>query len=142
MVDTLLVITGLDIPPYAARGLTQTLEPIPAAQNFRRTVNATLKNTAAAQFQKYKSQITCSDSVTPAFDGIFPGLIVTVDCVYELSYRTAGGSPQRPIVDGSSRSEGDFTFYRPRLEMMVIQTTGSEDDWGAATSWSIDLEEV
>ena len=39
---TELVISGIDIAPYSARGLTQTLEPIRQSQQLRRTVNGVL----------------------------------------------------------------------------------------------------
>jgi hypothetical protein len=78
----------------------------------------------------------------PPLDGIWPGLVVTVDCMKELSYKTAGGSPARAVVPDSSRTEGDYTFYRPRLTMMVLAYNMSEDEYGAVNSWSLDLEEV
>ena len=139
---TLLVISPFGAPPFSARGLTQTLEPIAQALNVRRTVNGRLVNLSPTQFQKYKSKITCNDMRAPALDGVFSGALVTIDCVAELAYRTVGGTPQRTIVDSSSRVEGDFTYYRPRLDMMVITFATQEDEWGAAVSWSIDLEEV
>jgi hypothetical protein len=140
--ETLLVISGFGVPPFSARGLTQTLEPIAAALKQRRTVNGVLVNVAPTQFQKYKSKITCHDMMAPAIDGVFPGLIVTVDCVAELSYLTAGGTPQRTVVDSSSHVEGAYTWYRPRLTMMMGPLTESQDEYGAAVAWSIDLEEV
>ena len=105
-------------------------------------MNGRLVNLSPTQFQKYKSKITCNDMRAPALDGVFSGALVTIDCVAELAYRTVGGTPQRTIVDSSSRVEGDFTYYRPRLDMMVITFATQEDEWGAAVSWSIDLEEV
>jgi hypothetical protein len=140
--ETVLVISAIGVPPYSARGLTQTLEPIAAALNQRRTVNGALVNLAPTQFKKYRSKITCTDILAPAIDGMFPGLEVTVDCVAELAYLTAGGTPQRTVVDGSSRVEGAFTYYRPRLTMMVTGFTDSEDEYGATVAWSLDLEEV
>jgi hypothetical protein len=139
---TLLVISTFGAPPFSARGLSQTLEPIAQALNVRRTVNGRLVNLTPTQFLKYKSKITCNDMLAPAIDGVFPGALVTIDCVAELAYRTVGGTPQRTIVDGSSRIEGDFTYYRPRLDMMVITFSTQQDEWGAAVSWSIDLEEA
>src|SRR5262249_4440131 len=116
--DTLLVLTGIGIPDYSARGLTQTLEPIEASASLRRTVNGALKDLSLAQFAKYKSTILCQDKERPAIDGVWPGHVVTVDCVAELSYPIAQ-SPSRPLVSGSARTEGAFTFYRPQLQMLV-----------------------
>jgi hypothetical protein len=67
---------------------------------------------------------------------------VTVGCISELSYLTAGGSPARTPVTGSSRTEGAYTFYRPSLTMRVVTFSQDTDEYGAETSWSLELEEV
>lgn len=140
--ETLLVISGDGMPPYAVRGLTQTLEPIDAAKNLRRTVNGSLLDLSLSQFRKYRSEITCSDIDSPAFDALEIGDTVTVDCVSELAYKTSGGSPSRPVVTGSSRTSGDYTFYRPRLTMVVTGKSQETDEYGAAVSWTLELEEA
>jgi hypothetical protein len=68
--------------------------------------------------------------------------LLTVDCAATLSYKTASGSPVRPVVPDSSYTEGDYTIYRPRLQMRVKNFTTQEDEWGATISWSLELEEV
>lgn len=138
---TLLVISGPGMPTYAARGLTQTLDPIDAAGAIARTVNGGLIDLSPHQMRKYKSTISCTDQETPALDGVWPGMPLTVDCVAELGYLTAGGSPQRTVVTGSSRTAGLWTWYRPRLDMMVMGYTTSTNEYGAAVGWSLDLEE-
>lgn len=141
--ETVLVISGAGIPPYAARGLTQTLEPVAASVVPRRTVNGTLVNLAPSQFRKYRSIISCRDTLPPAVDGVWPGATITVDCVSELSYLTSGGSPGRTVVPGSSRTEGDHTFYRPRLTMMVVAPWQAvTNEYGALVEWQLPLEEV
>jgi hypothetical protein len=95
--DTVLVLSGIGIPDFSARGLTQTASPIDAAANARRTINGRLHNLSFNQFQKFKSTISCSDQAPPALDGIFPGHLLTVECMFSLSYPT-GGSPNRPVV--------------------------------------------
>lgn len=139
---TLLSISGMGVPPYSARGLQQTLEPIEAAASMRRTVNGELKDISAPQFRKYASTITCTDQQVPALDGIFPGHIVDVECVARLCYLTDGGSPQRNAVPDSSMVEGDFTFYRPLLTMRVMGYSEQEDEYGAIVSWTLQLEEI
>src|SRR3954451_87433 len=114
MSETLLVLSGIGVPDYSARGLTQTLEPIEASASLRRTINGALKDLSYAQFRKYKSTISCQDQESPAVDGIWPGLIATVDCVPELSH-PAAASPSRPVVAGSARTAGTFVFFRPQL---------------------------
>lgn len=142
MTDTNLSITGLSISPYSARGLTQTLEPIAAASQLRRTVNGALVDVSASQLRKYRSTISCSDANAPALDGVWPGQSVTVNCAVELSYLTSGGSPARPVVSGSSRTEGSYTFYRPQLTMRVVSHSVQFDEYGATTGWTLELEEA
>ena len=140
--STLLTLVGVGVPPYSARGLTQTLEPIEASVQLRRTVNGALADLSYEPFRKYKSTISCQDQEPPAVDSIWPGQVVTVECVAELSFPTAGSGPARPAVVASERAEGAFTFYRPILSMRVTGFSVSRDEYGAAVSWQLQLEEV
>jgi hypothetical protein len=140
--STLLTLAGVGVPPYSARGLTQTLEPIEASAQLRRTVNGALVDLSYEPFRKYKSTIACQDQEPPAVDGVWPGRIVTVDCVAELCLETAGGSPARLAVDDSERLDGAFTFYRPTLTMRVTGLSVTRDEYGSAVSWQMMLEEV
>ena len=141
MADTDLVLTGIGIPDFSARGLREDLRPIdPGA--LRRTVNGALVDVTEPSFQKYALTITGSDQEPPAFDGTWRGQSVTVDALSKLSYLTAGGSPGRTVVPGSSVVNGDFTVYRPRLTMLVLDWTLERDEWGAVIAWSLELEEV
>ena len=139
--DTLLVLSGIGIPDYTARGLTESLSLIGGAANLRRTVNGGLKDLSAGQFRKYRLEISCADQETPVIQNMWPGIQVTVDCVSELAYLTSGGSPERTVVPGSSRVNGSFTVYRPRLTMRVMEFNVQKDEWGAVTSWTLSLEE-
>jgi len=139
---TLLEISGPGIADYSARGATQTLDPIDASAVMARTVNGALIDLSPPQMRRYKSTISCNDTETPALDGVWPGMVLTVDCVAELGYLTAGGTPQRTVVTGSARTSGAWSYYRPRLDMRVMQYSVSRDEYGAMTDWSLDLEEV
>lgn len=139
---TLLGLSGEGVAPYSARGITQTLDPIGQAANNRRTVNGALKDISFSSFRKYKSTISCGDQLPPAVNGVWPGRTLTVDCVSELSYKTAGGSPERPVVAGSSRVDGEYTYYRPQLTMIVMDYSVQTDEYQAVVSWSMSLEEV
>lgn len=139
---TLLRISGAGVSPFASRGMSQSLEPIAAASQMFRNVNGGMIDTLFPQFKKYKSTITCSDQVSPAFEGFWPGQVLTIDCIAHLSYKTSGGAPGRIVVPDSSREEGDYTRYRPRITFMVMSYTTTEDEWGAVVSWVLELEEV
>lgn len=139
---SVLVITGLGASPYALRGATQTLSPIDASVQMRRTINGSLIDLSNSAFRKYRSTISGNDQLPPAFNGIWPGLQVTVKCISELSYKTTGGSAAKTVVSGSSRAVGDYTFYRPELTMRVVSFEQDTDEYGAAVSWSLELEEV
>ena len=138
--DTDLVLSGLGVTPYSARGLTERLEPIDAGA-VRRTVNGTLVDVSDTAFRKYSLSLSASDQEPPAFDSVWRGMEVTVDAVSRLAYAT-GGSPGRTIVPGSNVVVGGFTTYRPRLTMLVVDWSQDKDEWQAGVGWSLDLEEV
>lgn len=151
--DTILVINGVDFPPWSARGLTQTLTPIDAAGSMRRTVNGDLLDLSVPELRKYGTEITCRDLRVPAIDNVWPGQQVVVDCVCELSLRSdetetetdvtdAEALAGRTIVPGSPRLEGRFLFYRPRLTMRVASFSTDKDEYGAEVGWTLRLEEV
>ncbi len=139
--DTELVLTGIGIPDFSARGVTEILRLVrgPAP---RRTVNGLLVDVTDTIFRKYVLQVTGNDQEPPAFDGTWIGKTVTVDALSKLSYLTAGGSPARTVVPGSSTVNGLFTWYRPRLVMLIMDLSNGRDEWQAQIPWSIDLEEV
>lgn len=137
---TMLTLTGVGVPLYSARGLTQTLEPLEQAASLQRTINGELIDLSRAEFRKYKSTISGSDQRPPSCDGLWPGRQIVVDCIEELAYPD-GGVPQRPVVDGSSFSEAGFTYYRPRLTMVVTAFQLSRDEYSAQVAWSMTLEE-
>lgn len=140
-----LTLSGMGVPPYSIRGVTQSVEIIDSATHVRRTVNGTLLNLGDEAFQKYASEISCEDVDVPAIDGIMPGMIVDVGCIFELCYQGAlplAGNNTRPAVADSAREANGFVFYRPVLTMMVLGVSMEHDEWGRVTSWQISLEEV
>lgn len=143
--DTLLQISSFGNMLYQARGLTQTLSVIGEATQQERTINGTLVDISAAQFRKYASKITSpSDVNAPPLDGVFPGMIVQVDCAISLAYLTSGGNGpnHRAEVSGSSYTEGAYTFYRPDLTMMIKTVETQFDEWKNVVGWTLELEEV
>ncbi|MBB2698967.1 UNVERIFIED_ORG: hypothetical protein GGI66_003644 [Rhizobium esperanzae] len=140
--ETVLVLTGIGVAPYSARGLEQSLQPIDGAGQLRRTINGALVDLSETQLRKFTSTISGSDQLSPAVNGIWPGKVVTVDCIAELCYPTSGGAPDRSVVSGSSRVEGAMTYYRPQLTMMVTDWQIKRDEYQAQVSWTLELEEV
>jgi hypothetical protein len=138
--ETLLALSGIGVPPYSARGLSQSLEPIDIAANLQRSINGALIDLSSPSFRKYKSTITGNDQRPPSCDGVWPGRQVVVDCIAELAFAD-GGAAQRPIVAGSDYSEAGFTYYRPQLTMVVTGFQLTTDEWGAAVGWTLTLEE-
>ena len=143
MAETLLVISGDGVAPYSARGLTQTLEVIAEAAVVARSVNGALVNLSPPQFRKFKSTISCTDVASPALAALWPGVVVDVDCVSEITYLTSLGSPVPDRIVASSRTEGDYTRDRLRLTMMVVAPwTQTTDEYGASVQWQLELAEV
>jgi hypothetical protein len=141
--DTLLVIEGLGGFQYQARGLTQTLMVISQLKQQVRTVNGTLIDISNPAFRKYASKITCTDVDAPPLDNLWPGMTVNVYCAASLAYLNGNsGSPYKPIVSGSEYTQGNYTFYRPILQMMVMDVQHTFDEWKADNGWELDLEEV
>jgi hypothetical protein len=139
---TELRISGAEVPPFSARGLTQTIEPIAPAIKLERAVNGRLIDMSIPSMKLYKSRISCNDLNPPAIGGLWPGMEVTIDCVAELCYPTGSpGLQERNAVSGSTRTEGDFTFYKPILVMVCTRFNTSTDEYGAAVSWSYEFEE-
>lgn len=141
--DTVLSISGLGGFQYQARGLTQTLSVIKQASQSMRTINGVLRDISNHAFRKYASEITCQDINAPPLDGLYPGMVVTVQCAAVLCYKTGNqGSPHRQEVSGSSWSLGAFTFYHPVLSMMVMNLDENFEEWKSDFQWKLGLEEV
>jgi hypothetical protein len=142
--SSLLLIPQMGINPYSARGISQSLVPIAGSAVTARTVNGRIINIAPPQFQLYRSTISCEDTDPPASDGFWPGSILTVWCMAELSYPQGGAQATRPLVPGSLRFDDvNDMFYRPILQMMVTKPISVEkDEWTASVRWQMELEEV
>jgi len=152
--NTLLVITPLSpdtafmLPPFSTRNATQTLEPIVGTGSgssisgtlARRSINAKMIDLTNPVFRKYATQITCKDTQAPALDGGWLGATVQIECAAELNYLT-GGTPQRPVVPGSSREEEHFTFYRPILVAVITLVKHAFIEWEGEYSWTLEAME-
>lgn len=144
MTDTLLMMTPIGVPLYSARGLTQELSPVQEAKpQPRRTINGELRWLGISAMQKYASTITCKDVEAPALDGVWPGMVILVNCVQQLPYKTVGGSPQRtPVPGASTKVIGDYTYYYPQIEFMIVDFSQGMDEYAHDYQWKLDLLET
>lgn len=148
--SSILVLAGIGVPPYSARGLKQTLTPIGSALNLKRTINGELLDLSDEVLRKYASTITGTDQDPPALDLVWPGRMLTVSCIVELSQEgTLTGMDAlieddlgRPPVTWPAREADGFLFYRPQLSMRVVGWDINRDEWGAVADWTLNLEEV
>lgn len=139
---TVLRLNEIGVSPFSARGITQTIEPIAASANMWRTINGGLLDESGPQFRKFRTSIVCRDQNPPALDGVWPGMQLTVHCLETQSYKTIGGSPSRPVVPGSLRTEGEYTIYRPIIVIRVFTFRIDVDEWGAEIGWTLEGEEI
>ena len=133
------------VNPYSARGLRGTLTPIDAAKGndkLARTVNGTLIDISAPQMRKYRLEVTGNDQAPPALDGLWVGMMVTVNSHVELAVLTTTGTTSRPPVSGSLRTEGAYTYYCPQFTMLVVEYQIDREEWAQAVTWTLALEEV
>jgi hypothetical protein len=133
------------VNPYSARGLRGTMRPIAMASGdglLARTVNGTLVDLSAPQMRKYRLEIAGEDMAPPALDGMWVGMQVTVNSHVQLAYLTAGGSPGRTPVTGSVTVDGNYTYYCPSFQMLVVDLQLERQEWAAVVTWSLVLEEI
>ena len=133
------------VPPYSARGLKGTLTPIDLARGsdkLARTVNGTLIDLSAPQMRKYQLEANGDDQDPPALDDLWVGMLVLIYCHVEIGRHTASGAPAHDAVPGSIRYQDDWTFYRPSMQMRIVEFSIERAEWEAKVSWSLVLEEV
>jgi hypothetical protein len=119
--------TGFELPEYASRGIIMTMAPIDGSSVLRRDINGNLVDLSPPQLRKYKFSLSCDDQTSPSFaafgsidDGIWPGDQFELVCIPELGHAD------------------QLTYTVMVSAPWQIQT----DEWGAAVSWTLELEEV
>lgn len=126
MSDTVLVLSGIGIVPFSARGLSETLAPIDQGSQIRRSVNGALTDLSLTAFRKYRLTISGSDMQPVALNGVWRGQAVTVSCITELAKAVtlvAGAAStvlDRPFVAGSGRAvrpNGDWIALSDDVEL-------------------------
>lgn len=115
-----LVVVGVTIPDFAARGLKVRISNIEQASRLERTVNATLINLSDPLFRKRKVMISGSDVEFPYFADVWPGDEVTVTSIIEAN---AGGDPI--VIVGMIK---DFEMER--------------DEYEQVSSWTMEVWEI
>lgn len=149
--------------------IRESLKPIDAGE-LRRTVNGRLINLTATEFRKYALSISSDDIRPPALGHLWRGSEIIIAPVSELGDLIAPGGSSRTLardpLPGSIRcltksfADVPFTvagrtlslsapaaetvriYFRPVLEMMVVGWSADEDEPGARSSWSIEMEEI
>ncbi len=142
--DTQLSISTWGQLIFQARGLTQTFEPIQAAQQMDRDAYGDAIDLSNPAFQKYLTRVTCTDVRPPPFDMVWPGTVFEVSSATFLAYAIGNpGSPGREEVSGSSFSANGFVFYRPYFPRMMMKTySWQREEWKANNGWNFTMEEV
>lgn len=134
------------VNPYSARALKGVLQPVDAARGLdklRRTVNGALVDISAPQMRKYRLEVQGSDQAPPLLDGLWVGMVVTVNSHVEMGFITSGGiGAGRLMVPGSERFEGIFTYYCPQFTMRIVELQTQREEWGAVYTWSMTMEEL
>jgi len=167
MSETDLKLSCGGLPPWSARGCTQTLRPITSG-DLRRTVNGQLIYTGLQTHQKYQSLIQCQDKAPIALDGLWPGNEVEVSCIQPLTQRMTGqtcrldrvpvkGTVQAIEKEGKPIALADvigqeirlespirqgFITYCPLLRMRVVDFGYDADEWNLTNGWYLKLEEI
>jgi hypothetical protein len=139
--ETLLVLSNIAFPLGSARGISQSNRFIGALAKPRRTINAVMADVSDAKFRLYEITLTCSDQRPPTLDDTWIGATGTLDWCAEMVFVTHTGSPSRPIVEGSERTEGSFTFYRPRSNVVLMDMSDNFAEWEAGREWMLKFEE-
>lgn len=157
---------GNAIAPFSGRECTQTLAPISQGV-LRRTINGALVCVSQEGHRKFQSTISCKDKAPPAFDGLWKGTLLRVECIqtmthlvppyhekvqlerealsfklYEYSGKTWGCDKlQDRWMTIPDQFPGGFLTYRPLLKMVVKNYFLETDEWGLSVGWTLELEE-
>ena len=140
MPSSLLTISAVGVPPYSVRGLVSGIKPLGQSKQVRRTVNGAALDTSDSVMRQWAFTFQCKDQQAPGFWESWPGAVFTVALPMELAYLTATGAATRAVA--ATRTEGDYTFYRPSVSAIVTDWSGEFDEWNADYSWTLDMEEV
>jgi hypothetical protein len=130
-----IVFSGLGFPDYCARGVEVEVIPIPAAKQFRRDVNGTLRDVSDPVFRKYQVRINGNDQQFPDLGGVWPGKLVTVTTgvVWAASATGATGA--------ASPAGYGYPGLAVEITGRVTDFSATRDEWAASAGWNITIEE-
>jgi hypothetical protein len=120
---TVLELSGVTLRNYSARKLTLQVGLIDAGE-LAFDVNGTLRDLTMAQFRKYTFALSCTDVDVPVLEGAWKGAPVTLT-----------------ILPYSGMTE-DVEDAQQTFSCMVTEWSTSNDEWGRATGWTLNLAEI
>ena len=157
------------LPVWSSRGVIQSLMPL-RQPSLSRTIDGRLIDLSAPWERKYRSRVTCRDKRPAAFEGLWIGAALEVDCVsalycplpenarapISLARTPVPGSVVLETEDGDlialapkgtqvslpPHTPGHFLVYRPRLSMRLTHFSSETDEWGLDVGWDMELEEM
>lgn len=121
MPSTELVIDGISIPDYAARGITVQVAPI-ASGALRRDVNGNLIDLTLPEHRKRAVSMSCSDQDAPLLLDVWRGKEIDITLIEGMGLEETGG----PIT----------------ITAMVDVWDVRRNEWGAVTDWTMTALEV
>jgi hypothetical protein len=162
--ETQLLFSIGGTPQFSSRGCMQELKPLVKSPMLRSLNGNFIKNIKPVEM-KYISTITCKDEIPFAFDGIYPGVDVSVGCITPLIQKitsdkmvlsrdyvngslVAYDMSQKKIsikkVDGRNvflSEKSGFLSYRPWMKMKVVDFEVKTNEWDMKNFWVLKLEE-
>ena len=138
MTETVLKLSIGGLPPMSARGCTQSLTPCPMG-DMRRTINGQLIYTGQADRDKYKSVIRGKDNVPPAFEGLWRGQSLKVECLSTLSQRFIGNGKATEMTLKREPVKDSVVAFTYDLEEIPLEVKGKKIKFETAPSEKQDV---
>ena len=163
-----LKIESEGMEPFLAPPCTQELTLLPHG-TFLRTLTGQMVFTGKKGGDKYRSLIKGQGREPPAFDGLWRGKKVTVNCIQYMAQTLPRGikslrlmrpcvprslmvfdTLRRPLrhelIEGTQvellQGEGGVIQYQPRLEMLITDLHIEAKEKLGLINWKIILEEI
>lgn len=132
-------IVGVGLPILATEEVEEVRTPIEEQGFLVRTGNAVLEDWGGEQFKKYRVVWSGRGQLPPAFNGLWRGAPVTLECINPIG--KTGGAFERSIVAGSEFSAGGVDYGRPILQVTLVDIVEAFAEQRAELGWEIVMEE-